>query len=319
MTDSNSSIDNNSNKDFDISKNKGILLEISEELKKENIVSEIKYLPAQKSLKIEFSKDYDNIILDIPGDIKNWYAWTDKIEKKIKKEMPKLNGNQRMLIENTIKNNINVILDAAENHAKNIRNNNQKENEENGSRVKTGYLKKYVFEGKLYESILLDNVPKFITLPSSSSSQQSSNNTDNESDRKPDDIPFELHDKIDVPGYAFYPNDTIVTRNPIPYSFESEDELKKYIELAKNETFDTLFEKILMQIRDYVNIEEHILVILAADILYSYFQEKFGATHYNIFIGENGSGKNSALLFFKMLGYRVFYVMLPVLPTTIHF
>ena len=49
-------------------------------------------------------------------------------------------------------------------------------------------------------------------------------------------------------------------------------------------------------------------MILAADTLYSYFQEKFGATHYNIFIGENGSGKNSALLFFKMLGYRVFYI-----------
>jgi hypothetical protein len=140
-----------------------------------------------------------------------------------------------------------------------------------------------------------------------SSSQPSSNNS-NESDNKPDDISFKLYDKIDIPGYTFFPNDTIVTRNPIPYSFESEDELKKYIELAKNETFDTLFEKILMQIKDYVNIEEHILVILAADILYGYFQEKFGATHYNIFIGENGSGKNSALLFFKMLGYRVFYV-----------
>ena len=69
-----------------------------------------------------------------------------------------------------------------------------------------------------------------------------------------------------------------------------------------------MFQRILEQIRNYVNIEEHVLVILAADTLYRYFQEKFGATHYNIFIGENGSGKNSALLFFKMLGYRVFYV-----------
>jgi hypothetical protein len=251
MKDSNSSIDNNSNKDSDSSINKEILLDISEELKKENVVSEIKYFPAQKSLKIIFSTDYDNFILDIPGDVKNWYSWMDKIELKIKKEMPKLNGNQRILIENTIKNNINEIFDATENRAENLRNNNQKENEEIDSKVKTGYLKKYVFEGKLYESILLNNVPKFITLPSSS--QPSSNNS-NESDNKPDDISFKLYDKIDIPGYTFFPNDTIVTRNPIPYSFESEDELKKYIELAKNETFDTLFEKILMQIRDYVNI-----------------------------------------------------------------
>jgi hypothetical protein len=251
MTDSNSSIDNNSNKDSDGSENKGILLEISEELKNENIVSEIKYLVAQKNLKITFSKDFENIILDIPGNAKNWYTWTTKIEERIKKEMPKLNGNQRMLIENTLKNNINLLLDAVDNHAKNLRNNNQKENEEIDSKVKTNYLKKYVFEGKLYESILLNNVPKFITLPSP---LQPSSDNSNESDGKPNNIPFELYDKIDVPGYSFYPNDTIVTLNPIPYSFESEDELKKYIELAKNETFDTLFEKILMQIRDYVNI-----------------------------------------------------------------
>ncbi len=132
-------------------------------------------------------------------------------------------------------------------------------------------------------------------------------------------LPFELLDKIDVPSYAFYPNDSIVTHNPIPYSFESEDELKKYIELAKKETFDSLFQKILEQIRNYVNIEEHVLVILAADILYSYFQEKFGATHYNIFIGENGSGKNSACFFLKCLDIEYFMLLLQVLPTTIHF
>src|SRR6478672_11363612 len=69
-----------------------------------------------------------------------------------------------------------------------------------------------------------------------------------------------------------------------------------------------MFQQNLEQIRNFVSIEEHVLIILAADTLYSYFQEKFGTTHYNIFIGENGSGKNSALLFFKILGYRVFYV-----------
>jgi hypothetical protein len=137
----------------------------------------------------------------------------------------------------------------------------------------------------------------------------SSDNKGNDNEKSDNNnIQFKLLDKIEVPNYEFYPADSLVTHNPISYSFESEEELKEYIELAKKETFDSLFQKILEQIRNFVNIEEHVLVILAADTLYSYFQEKFGATHYNIFIGENGSGKNSALLFFKMLGYRVFYV-----------
>lgn len=309
MSGFNSSIDNNTNKDSGNSKDKEIvLLYLSENLQKENIVSEIKYMLAQKSLKIIFSKDYNNIVLDIPGNVKNWYAWTAKIEEKIKKDIPNLNEKQRMLIENTLKNNIDLILDVVEDHAKKLRkSNNQKENGEK-EEVKKIYLKKYILKGKLYESILLNNVPKFITLNTTSSSSSENNNNEESTSKHNNNIQFELFDKIDIPSYALYPTDTPLTRNPIPYSFESEDEIKKYIELAKNETFDTLFEKILIQIRDYVNTEEHVLVVLAADILYSYFQEKFGTTHYNIFIGDNGSGKNSVLLFFKMLGYRVFYV-----------
>ena len=49
-------------------------------------------------------------------------------------------------------------------------------------------------------------------------------------------------------------------------------------------------------------------VILVADIILTYFQDKFGYTHYNILIGDNGLGKNSALLFLSQLGYRVFYI-----------
>ena len=48
---------------------------------------------------------------------------------------------------------------------------------------------------------------------------------------------------------------------------------------------------------------------MIGDIIWSYFQDRFGYTHYLIFTGDNGSGKNSALLVFKYLGYRVFYVV----------
>ena len=69
-----------------------------------------------------------------------------------------------------------------------------------------------------------------------------------------------------------------------------------------------MFEKVLAEFNNFVNAEEHTLTVLAADTLYSYFQDIFSTTHYNIFVGENGSGKNSALLVFRILGYRVFYI-----------
>ena len=61
--------------------------------------------------------------------------------------------------------------------------------------------------------------------------------------------------------------------------------------------------------RKFLNVEEHYHTLIAADIIFTYFQDKFPYTHYLIFVGDNGSGKNSALLYFKYLGYRVFYVV----------
>ncbi len=306
MVETNNTIHSNANKDFYDSNltNIEIALELSKDLEKENIVSEIKYIPALKTLKIVFSKDYDNVELEVKGDVKNWHTYTSKIEEKIKK-FPNLTEVQRMSIENTIKKNINLIIDAAEDHLKKIREKNQKEDEDEAKATKKINLKKYVFNKKLYESILLDNAPKFISV--NSALQPHSDIKDLDLDAKDHDAPFELHNTINFPGYEFSPPESL-NRNPLPYSFESEDEIKKYLEIAKNETFDIIFGRILAQIKDYVNIEEYVQVVLAADILYSYFQEKFGTTHYNIFIGDNGSGKNSILLFFKMLGYRVFYV-----------
>jgi len=212
-----------------------------------------------------------------------------------------------MLIETTISNNIDLLLDEAVNHSKKLQKSNRGEGEEQAG-VKKIHLRKYVLDGQLYESVIVNKNPKFLTI---STNKNSTNNNDNGSSNEKLDnnnIQFKLLDKIEVPNYEFYPADSLVTHNPIPYVFESEEELKEYIELAKRETFDSMFQQNLHQIKNFVKIEEHVLIILAADTLYSYFQEKFGTTHYNIFIGENGSGKNSALLFFKILGYRVFYV-----------
>jgi hypothetical protein len=56
-------------------------------------------------------------------------------------------------------------------------------------------------------------------------------------------------------------------------------------------------------------VDEHYLVVLASDVILSYFQEKFSTMHYDIFVGDNGSGKNSAQLVISRLGYRVYYLV----------
>ena len=75
----------------------------------------------------------------------------------------------------------------------------------------------------------MDKNPKFLAVYTI---ENSTNNTDRGSNEKSDknnNIQFKLVDKIEVPEYEFYPADSLVTHNPLPYSFESENELNNYI------------------------------------------------------------------------------------------
>ena len=151
-------------------------------------------------------------------------------------------------------------------------------------------IKKYSANGTIppHESIIIDKVPKFVYFVNGK---------------------VQLVDSITRNNDILVPSDTIDTRNPIPFIFESKQELDQYIEKAKNETLDSLFLKVESINRKYVDIEPHYHTLITSDIIWTWLQDKFGTTHYNIFTGDNGSGKNSQLLVFKFLGYRVFYVV----------
>ena len=114
---------------------------------------------------------------------------------------------------------------------------------------------------------------------------------------------------IERPDKILYAADNFDSQNPLPYKFASPQELEMYIELAKKETLDTLYQSVKSNLRRYVNVDDHYLVVMASDIILSYFQEKFPTMHYDIFVGDNGSGKNSAQLVISRLGYRVYYLV----------
>ncbi len=252
-----------------------IEFEISEELKP--IVSEFGY-DKKGLIKITFTEVYQNISLHCLFNINNNIQKSlEEFEKRLKSKVEGLSPSYYNLIEEDIFKNLKKIEDLGNNE---VDDTNTKNN-------RIIYQRKYELGLNLYEAVIVDRLPKFVCYNAGT---------------------FNLVDKIEVANYSIYPADTIISSNPNPYSFESEQEVSEYFEMAKKETMDSLFEKILAEFRRYLNAEEHTLIILAADTLYSYFQNKFGTTHYNIFVGDSGSGKNSALLVIKMLGYRPFYV-----------
>ena len=152
-------------------------------------------------------------------------------------------------------------------------------------------IKKYTGTGRvqLHESVIIGSNPQFVSL-----------NQNN-------DPKFRI--EIDtVDGETFIPSDTFYTQNPFPYTFDSEKEFKDYLDYAKKQDFDSLFSIVETEFRKYVNVESYYYTLLVGDTIWSYFQDRFGYTHYVIIVGDNDSGKNSALLVYRYIGYRVFYI-----------
>lgn len=159
-------------------------------------------------------------------------------------------------------------------------------------------INKYSGNGRLplHESVIIGNVSKFVYLFPSSGGQNG-------------EIKYEFEDSIETPNATLIPNGTIDTATPLPYIFESTEEFDKYLKLASAESLDSLYIKVDCLMRKYVNVEEYYYPLIVGDTIWSYFQDRFPYTHYLIFTGDNGSGKNSTLLVFRYLGYRVFYVV----------
>jgi hypothetical protein len=95
------------------------------------------------------------------------------------------------------------------------------------------------------------------------------------------------------------------------YEFESEDEVEAYMQYAKEkETIYTLYRDVRkFYTRDYfVDTEPRNSTLLALYTITSYFQDKFSTVHYIWNVGDNGAGKNSIIITYSWLGYRVFYI-----------
>jgi hypothetical protein len=112
-----------------------------------------------------------------------------------------------------------------------------------------------------------------------------------------------LSEKIQLPDASLYPLDRVSYLNK-EYSFSSEEEINRYIERAKKETLDSIYNDIKSIWRKYVDADNSHIVICAADTIFTYFQDKLGMTHYLLFVGDNNVGKTNRLTVFQQLAYR---------------
>ena len=96
-----------------------------------------------------------------------------------------------------------------------------------------------------------------------------------------------------------------------PYQFVNEEQLQRYLEIAKHETIYSLYQKLKYIVRKYIDQDEYKLNLLVVDIIWSYFQDKFGTTHYICITGENEGGKSSIGNLFEAVAYRVLNMTSP--------
>jgi hypothetical protein len=177
-------------------------------------------------------------------------------------------------------------------------NNNNKE-----PKIIKHHVQKYhnVWEGnELYESVLIGNEPYFVSI-----------------DRDVGEEETHIRSRL-VSGFS----QTSVKDNTItkilpkelltyiskPYVFESQIELDHYLnKAATKETLDSIYDKVKKLAKKYVDASDTHHTILAADCVFTYFQDIFGQTHYLYFYGDNSSGKTINLQFLSLLGFRPMY------------
>jgi hypothetical protein len=165
---------------------------------------------------------------------------------------------------------------------------NQEEVEEEKSKRKIITTFKYSKMGKvqLHEAVIVDGLPFFVKY--------------NHITRT-----FELVEKIEESSRILRPPNIEDYPSSPPYSFDSNKELAFFMQKAGEVTLDELFKFSKIIFLKYVDQDEYIVILLAADSIWTYFQDLFPATHYGEGVGTNDVGKSSMGYTFEYTGYRV--------------
>ena len=262
-----------------------ISLELSAELIQEGIIEKFVKDNRINSVVLSLNHKYKkkNFIYSIPPAKKlDWAHTVEKIAKSLR--TGGVSPDHILMIEDVLNTNYEIVIGVVEPNQDDAPINGKKE---------VCYIHKFTANGDmpLHESVVFTDSGQsaFVYLDS--------------------DGKLRFVNQIERSDKILFPADNMDSQNPLSYKFASPEELQNYVDLARRETLDSLYQTVKSNFRRYVNVDEHYLVVLASDVILSYFQEKFSTMHYDIFVGDNGSGKNSAQLVISRLGYRVYYLV----------
>jgi hypothetical protein len=134
------------------------------------------------------------------------------------------------------------------------------------------------FKGVLYETIIIDGQSKFVGY--------------NKEAKTVEEEPFVI-DEINE-GYRIIKPMPVQSHACRPYEFKNGEELIHCLKKLHFETIDTLYQKSKNIIQRYVAQDLNIQKLIATDIVWTYFQDKFSTVHYDSIVGDNTSGKTAA-------------------------
>ncbi len=161
------------------------------------------------------------------------------------------------------------------------------------------YMQKYSDDTILAEAVLIAGVPMFIV-----------------SELQANETKITITDCIDLEYKVIKPLKEFAYLNR-PYSFASSDQINKLIERAKLESLATLYRKVKAICYKCIKEDHNHIHLLAADIIFTHFQDILGVTHYLFFVGGPDSGKSSNLSFIEILAYRNF-LSIDITPANVY-
>ena len=267
--------------------NKNIIeLELPENLQDAKIVTEFIFETNTKNFVLELNDVYDNTRIIFHYN-KNWTIIKRNLRREAKAKY--VQEQHIKLFVDALDANYNTVTmtqinyDQQDGYIKDQQGQVKKESTRGEKMIYT--INKYSQGIPLAESILIDNKPFFIQII----------------DGKPVISPkIQLSDIIIEP-----PERTEYLSKE--YSFQSEEEVNHFIELAKKERLDSLYDKVKSFWKKFVDIDEDFINICTADTIFTHFQDRMGMTHYLWIVGDNNTGKSNVLLVFSYLGYRAIY------------
>ena len=261
-----------------------IPLELNDRLKSKGIIQKFVKDKKHNCIIIGLNHKYENnTIVILTNNVKNWTKFQEEVKNSLNRQGV-YDEEDIILIQNAIDDNHELILGMPYDNDKDKYNNNHIERHNKTEFVVYKYSQRG--KGDLHEAVIVNGLPFFLKY-------------DNKSNK------FKLLENI--------PENSRILRPPSKeeyaskeYEFESKEELAFFMERARLVTLDRIFIKCKsFYSQKYIDQDEYVTVLLAADSIWTHFQDLFPITHYVEGVGTNDVGKSSIGYVFENTGYRV--------------